>query len=360
MQWVPRIGLDRLVIGILEDAIDSPRMTESFRDLLLRHRGRTGLSQRDLAARMGVGRRTVQDWEAGVKHPTAERLRKLIELLLEAGALSVGREGDEAHLLWAAALKDAPRMRTPFDEMWFAEVLGARPSTRAGVDAPRTERAEDWGDAPDVLGFVGRAQELATLREWVVDEHCRLVAILGMGGIGKSVLAAQLAQDIAPGFQRLYWRSVRNALPFSDWSTGAIRFLSDQQIVPPEDDAARLAVLVQLLREQRMLVVLDNYETLLRPNDPDGSYREGYAGYGSLLRTVAEVPHQSCLLVTSRETPAELAGLVGRAVRRLQVVGLGIAESQLLLADKQLAGSMEDWANLRSEEHTSELQSHSF
>jgi WD40 repeat protein/transcriptional regulator with XRE-family HTH domain len=330
----------------LEDAIESPRTRESFRDLLLRHRGRTGLSQRDLAARLGVGRRTVQDWEAGSKHPTAERLQKLIKVLLDAGALTVGREADEARVLWAAVLEHAPRMRTPFDEVWFAEVLDARRPTRAASAGARAERAVDWGDAPDVLGFVGRAQELATLREWLVDEHCRLVAILGMGGVGKSVLAARLAQDVAPTFQRLYWRSVRNALPFGDWSTGAIRFLSDQQIVPPEDEAERVAVLIQLLREQRTLLVLDNFETLLRPNDPDGGYRDGYAVYGSLLQTLAGVRHQSCLLVTSRETPVDLPGLLGRAVRRLQLGGLGISESRLLLADKQLSGSTEDWASL--------------
>src|ERR1051326_9379438 len=100
MPWVPRIGLDRLVTGTPEDAIESPRTAESFRDLLLRHRGRSGLSQRDLAARLGVGRRTVQDWEAGIKHPTAERLQTLIRVLLEAGALTTDREAEEAHMLW--------------------------------------------------------------------------------------------------------------------------------------------------------------------------------------------------------------------------------------------------------------------
>ena len=32
-------------------------------------------SQRELAAGFGASRRTVQDWEAGVKHPSAERLQ---------------------------------------------------------------------------------------------------------------------------------------------------------------------------------------------------------------------------------------------------------------------------------------------
>lgn len=41
--------------------------SESFRSLLLRHLGRTGLIQRDLAAQAGVSLRSVQDWEAGVR-----------------------------------------------------------------------------------------------------------------------------------------------------------------------------------------------------------------------------------------------------------------------------------------------------
>src|ERR671934_780236 len=106
--------------------MDSSQSTESFRDLLLRHRGRTGLSQRDLAARLGAGRRTVQDWEAGANHPSAERLQALIQVLLEAGGLAVGREAAEAQQLWAAVLREAPRMHTPFDEVWLARLLGAR------------------------------------------------------------------------------------------------------------------------------------------------------------------------------------------------------------------------------------------
>ncbi len=42
--------------------MDSSQTTESFRGLLLRHRGRTGLTQRELGARLGAARRTVQDW----------------------------------------------------------------------------------------------------------------------------------------------------------------------------------------------------------------------------------------------------------------------------------------------------------
>jgi DNA-binding XRE family transcriptional regulator len=44
---------------------------ESFRGLLVRHRGRIGLTQRELATRVGASRRAIQDWEAGLNHPDA-------------------------------------------------------------------------------------------------------------------------------------------------------------------------------------------------------------------------------------------------------------------------------------------------
>src|SRR5919204_4192820 len=322
--------------------MDSSQSTESFRDLLLRHRGRTGLSQRDLAARLGAGRRTVQDWEAGLSHPSAERLQALIQVLLEAGGLMVGREAVEAQQLWAAVLREASRMHTPFDEVWLASLLAERDAARQAPEVTREvtvaapavrrgeavpiERDQDWGAAPDVLGFVGRAEELATLREWVLDEGCRLVAVLGMGGIGKTVLAARLAQDIAPKFERLYWRSVRDALPIGDWLAGAIGFLSGHQVVAPQGEGAQFRALLQLLHERPSLLILDNFETLLQPGDPEGSYREGYAGYGRLLQAIGEGRHQSCLLVTSREAPAELAKTRGSAVRMLQLGGFDCAQ----------------------------------
>jgi transcriptional regulator with XRE-family HTH domain len=99
---------------------------ERFAGLLLQLRGRTGLTQRDLAARLGASRRSVQDWESGVYYPNAHNLKSLIAVLLEAGGLTPGQETAEAEALWAAALRESERMQTPFDVTWFAELLGKR------------------------------------------------------------------------------------------------------------------------------------------------------------------------------------------------------------------------------------------
>ena len=343
--------------------MDSAHAAESFRDLLLRQRGRTGLTQRELAGRLGANRRTVQDWEAGVNYPSADLLHALIHVLLEAGGLTVGREKEDAVELWAAVLRDAPRMHSPLDEPWLASLLRERaappPAPEAahegGAAAPVSsaemygaERRQDWGDAPDVLGFVGRLEELAIVRDWVLGRHCRVVGVLGMGGIGKTSVAAKLAKDLAPAFQRAYWRSLRNAPPVSEWLTDAIGFLSGQQLVPPEGEARQLAALLQLLRDQPSVLVLDNFETVLEPGQRDGRYRDGFAGYGALLRAIGETNHQSCLVFTSREMPPELAVLSGHPARTFDLGGLGVSEGQVLLADKQLSGNAEDWAKLVS------------
>src|SRR5712691_4173983 len=333
---------------------------ESFAGLLLRHRGRTGLTQRDLAARLGTTRRSVQDWESGAYYPNAERLQALILVLLDSDGLTVGREDVEAHELWAAVLREAPRMRTPLDNVWLDGVLTqhARPPTEhtttanpavptiAVAEVAGVERSQDWGEAPDVIGFVGRAEERAIMREWVREERCRLAAVLGMGGIGKTALASRLAQDTAASFQRVYWRSLRDALPAGEWLAGAIGFLSAHHLVPPEGESTRLAMLLQLLRDRPGLLVLDNFETVLEPGQREGRYRDGLAGYGALLQAVGETRHQSCLLVTSREAPPELAVLGSATVRRFQLGGLGVPEGQALLADKQLSGTDDNWGNL--------------
>src|SRR5437899_2875837 len=89
----------------------------------------------------------------------------------------------------AAHRPAAPRMHPPFDQAWFTGLLAARaaaPPARAGdvlqaipAAAPAAgavERDQDWGEAPDVHGFVDRAEELATFRGWELGERCRLVA----------------------------------------------------------------------------------------------------------------------------------------------------------------------------------------
>jgi WD40 repeat protein len=213
-------------------------------------------------------------------------------------------------------------------------------------DAGAVERRQDWGEAPDAGDFVGRAAELAVLFRWVVDERCRLVAVVGMGGIGKTSLIARVGREVGSRFERVYWRSLRDAPAVTDWLAGAIGSLSDHHLVPPLAESERLTSLLQLLRQRRCLLVLDNFETLFEAGHPDSVYRPGLEGYGRLLLAVGEAAHQSCLVLTSREAPEERAVFQGGGARVFQLGGLDVDDAQLLLAPKQLAGTRQHWARL--------------
>jgi hypothetical protein len=86
----------------------------------------------------------------------------------------------------------------------------------------RTRRL-GWSGAPEVQRFYGREAELATLRRWIVDERCRVISVLGMGGIGKTLLAAQLAHAVADQMDVVIWRSLWRLAPMARRSPAAAK-----------------------------------------------------------------------------------------------------------------------------------------
>src|SRR5262249_5838168 len=155
--------------------------------------------------------------------------------------------------------------------------------------------------------------ELTQLQQWVLGDRCRMLALLGLGGIGKTSLALTFGQHMLSHFDVVLFRTLHNGPSLAELLDQIIRAVSNQQIPPPEQLPDKIGRLMQLLRERHRLVILDNFEAILQPGTVTGTYRTGYTDYGALLRALSERKHQSCLMVTSREKPAELGSLEGRA-----------------------------------------------
>ena len=208
---------------------------------------------------------------------------------------------------------------------------------------------EDWGVVPHIENFYGREQECIDLKRWVLDKHCRVVALLGIGGIGKTSIAATVARQLKDEFEFVLWRSLQNAPPLEVLLRRSILFFSNQQIIDlPEDVENQILLLIDCLQQYRCLLVLDNIETILQGGDRAGQWRSGYEGYGRLIQLVGEVYHRSCLLLTSREKPNEVARLEGNnsSTTSMQISGLGKEEGQQILRDKDLFGTDKVWSAL--------------
>ncbi|MBW4607924.1 MAG: hypothetical protein KME22_12040 [Hassallia sp. WJT32-NPBG1] len=206
----------------------------------------------------------------------------------------------------------------------------------------------DLGEAICASVFYGRTEELVTLEQWIVNERCRLVAVLGMGGIGKTALSVKFSQQIQENFEYVIWRSLREAPPLQAILANLIQFLSDEQVSEanlPKSLSDKVSRLLDYLRNHRCLLILDNAESILSSGTRSGKYREGYEGYGEFLRRVGEATHTSCLVLTSREKPKEVAFLEGEGlpVRSLQLRGLKVVEGQEIFQVKGLSAAKNEW-----------------
>jgi hypothetical protein len=218
--------------------------------------------------------------------------------------------------------------------------------------SPVSLSAQDWSEAPDVNRVYGRQAELALLTQWLVQEpgapKARVVAVLGIGGVGKTTLAAAAVKSVAAHFDRVLWRSLLNAPPLDELLRDILQRLADERLADfPATLDAQLALLIDYLRNRRLLLVLDNLESILNPEAP-GQMRTGYEGYAQLLRSVAERSHQGCLLLTSRERPHGLAQWAEDSplVRILPVEGLTASAGQAMLTARGLTGPTVDAAAL--------------
>jgi WD40 repeat protein/transcriptional regulator with XRE-family HTH domain len=285
-----------------------------FGEWLRSFRKRENLSQEELAKKVGVHRNTISAWERSLYLPRVRDIEMILTNFL-------GLSPEDASKLF---------------------------EFQRNLSSPELPSAH-WGEAPDTESFYGRQDELAQLRQWIVTDRCRIVALCGFGGMGKTALATYLARVIQPFFSYLFWYSLRNAPPLEQFLKRCILFLSNQQQFDlPGDTNEQITLLIDYLQKYRCLLVLDNFDALLQAGHLDGQYMEGNEGYGKLLQRIGTAEHQSCLLLTSREKPSEITPLEGEtsSVRLLLLGGVDVEDGKDILKSKGLHGSAKAWSAL--------------
>ena len=212
--------------------------------------------------------------------------------------------------------------------------------------------APAWGKLPGGQGLYGREAELKTLKQWILVEHRRCVSLIGAGGIGKTEMAAYLAQHLQGYFQTVLWYSLRTAPPLNQWlpeAIGAICRPTNVNADEGEPDDDLISELIRLLTERRCLLVLDNADTVLFSEDALARASTACAPYLDALVRASLAPHQSCILLTSRRIPAGLDPVCQAmpAVQTLQIKGLAPEPGRALVEDQgAFLGNPQDWQGL--------------
>lgn len=268
-----------------------------------------------------------------------ESHRQLMRLLVADGQLSAAKEQYAycRRQLWAQLQVEPEPITVDLYEQILAigQQLPAHANHPLVVDSHR-----HWGEAPSAGPFFGRAAELAQLSQRLTNDPAHVIAILGIGGQGKTSLAATVVRAHADQFATVYWRSLINAPPADMMMHDYLSFLSGYATVPPDGIAAKVAEIHRHLQQRRHVLVLDNLDTILDA-ERVGHFRRGYEAYEQLLRLFANGGHRSTLLATSREAPLLLTNLEGHAsnVTMMALAGLTVDDNTNLLAAQAIDAS---------------------
>jgi transcriptional regulator with XRE-family HTH domain len=242
----------------------------TFGEWLQQQRNQRRLTRQEFSERVGCSISMLRKIETDERRPSAQ----IAELI-------------------ASALEIPPAERPTF-------IRVARGELGVGCLAPGPGRIERPGISPILLEprdnlpvlptpLIGRDRELAELRRLVRDPQCRMLTLVGPGGIGKTRLAinaaSQLLDEFADGVyfvplapvdsSRFIVPVVAHSIGFAFLSTGS-------------PDAK--TQLLSYLEGKRMLLLLDNIEQLL--------HESGIELFAELLASAPNVK----LLVTSRES----------------------------------------------------------
>jgi DNA-binding XRE family transcriptional regulator len=218
---------------------------------MLTVRTRVGLTQAELGKILGVSRKAIGDWERGSHYPQAEHLKQFIALAIQYQAFPAGRVVEEVRAMWETA-----HQKELFDETWLRTLtplasLSLQPVKKPSL-AALAHRVID--DAPEPT-FYGREWEMDLLTGWVVAERCRVVSMLGLGGIGKSALAASLMHRLADHFEVLIWRSLRDLPTCEYWMDKCLQVLDPQSFrEEPISLERHQDTLVDQMRKARVLL----------------------------------------------------------------------------------------------------------
>jgi predicted ATPase/DNA-binding XRE family transcriptional regulator len=237
----------------------SPLFGSSFGTLLRRYREAAGMTQEALAERAGLSVRGISDLERGVRQSPR---RETVDLLADALALPPHKRA----LLEAAA--------RPMTSAESPDALSVPPHNLPAALSP----------------LVGRERETRTATELLGRPQVRMLTLSGPGGVGKTRLALQVAQDLLPRFEDgVFLVTLAEA---RDPALIMQRIAEALSLRPAQSQP--LAEQVQaFLHGRQALLVLDNFEHLLA----------GASQVASLLAACARVK----ALVTSRE-PLKIDG----------------------------------------------------
>lgn len=209
------------------------------------------------------------------------------------------------------------------------------------------------GNPPDIEYFYGRKEELQMLKSSVTRN--RIVVLSGIDGVGKTALSTKLLEGLKPrskeGFDYLIWKSIHYGPSLESLVKELLKLLhlDQREFGELDSEESRETKLIGHFRSNRILLVLDEAESLLERNDATGkfAYKPEAEGYTSFFRRIIEDQCNSCVLLTSRELFEDINQIefTNRSVQTIRLKGL-VAEDAIEFIESRGLSVTPEWSEL--------------
>ena len=208
----------------------------SFGELLKYLRRRAQLTQRELSIAVGYSESQISRLEANLRVPDQASLMALF-----VPALSIQEEPETIQRL--VELAQPGRLNA-------GDLSGL----------PTAEPAHPHNLSIQLTSFIGREKEIRAVRQLITAGPSRLVTLTGSGGVGKTRLAIRVAEEVLDDFVDGVW--LVELAPLSNPDLVAQEAMTALGLRQMSGQTAA-QVLVEHLRNKRLLLVLDNCEHLV-------------------------------------------------------------------------------------------------
>ncbi len=250
----------------------------SFGEWIKQRRKSLDLTQQRLAQAVGCSVVLIRKIESEERRPS----RQVAGLLAEA--LQVPSEERDRFIMVARQEKDFAQLsRIPLSQS--SSAISISISRPVSLPAPATP-------------FIGRDHELATILQLILQSECRLLTLVGPGGIGKTRLALETARSISSRYPEQFPDGVIY-IPLTQLASGThlVPVIADHIQIRLDGARQQQLQLLAYLENKNLLLVLDNFEQLLPARAAVGLQQSGIEILGQILSAAPDVK----LVITSRE-----------------------------------------------------------
>ena len=185
------------------------------------------------------------------------------------------------------------------------------------------QQSYHWTTAPDTKHFIGREQEIKLLESWSQDLDCRCIVVSGMVGCGKTSLVTKFAKDVKNQFDYVIWFSLDNPPSITTLIHNYLKLISQHPNHGIDSESLDLSLLISqlidYLKQKKILLVLDNLQSIFEVHQTSIYYKKELEDYGQFFRAIISTNHKSLLICTSRLKPKLLEYY---ATNQIKILGL--------------------------------------